>query len=223
MSAASFEAPTGPVIRTLIPARIDRLPLVAVPHPDGGGARGGLGPRRARDHDRELRRRVLSQGTPSACPPPRSVRSRPSTCRRGRRRTAVRTAVRQARPAEALHRHAGRLPDRQRPDRVDPARPPPGSSTSTRPGSSRVPASAASTRRSTRRSTSSSRPGTAAGWTSRSTARTGPARSSARLAPRPAQRARPEPRLADRLSHRPGARRWLSCSSGATCRRARAG
>ena len=73
MSAASFEAPTGPAIRSLIPARIDRLPwspfhtrmVVALGVAwvlDGleitiASAVGD----------------VLSEHAPSACPPPRSV------------------------------------------------------------------------------------------------------------------------------------------------------
>ena len=91
---------------SLIPARIDRLPWSPF-HTRTVVALGGLGPRRPRDHDRELRRRSTQR--------PHS-RSRPST---SDRRTAVRTAVRELGRRTLFDGHAGRLPDRQRPDRVD--------------------------------------------------------------------------------------------------------
>ena len=75
-------APAPGVVRSLIPARIDRLPVVAVPHPDGDRARRRLDPRRARDHGRQRRRRRADPaGDPRPVARPRSGSSPPSTWR----------------------------------------------------------------------------------------------------------------------------------------------
>ena len=116
---------SSPNIRSLIPARIDRLPwskfhtrlVVAL------GRR--LGPRRPRDHHRGQRR---ARPDPAQHAEPGRGRGRRHRLvvpdRRGHRRAVLRPAVRQARPQEPVRDHPRRLPDRQRAHRGDPRRRP---------------------------------------------------------------------------------------------------
>ena len=118
----SMKTDTGAaVVRSLIPARIDRLPWSPF-------------------HTRlvvALGVAWILDGLRSPWParwPPRSPSRRRCTCRRrrsaliatglpgrrGGRRAGLRAPVRQARPAQPVHGHPGRLPRRQRADRATP-------------------------------------------------------------------------------------------------------
>ena len=145
--------------------------------------------------------------------------------RRGRRRAVLRAAVGQARPTQAVHDHLGRVPGRQRSDRADARQ---------RHGLDRLPLRHPvhrrhGHRRGVRRDQLRDRradPGPVPG----PGRHRGQRHVLGRGDPRHARHAsillnalEPEPGLAARLPDRPGARRWSSCWSGGTCRRARAG
>ena len=129
---------TDTAIRSLIPARIDRLPWSSVSHADGHRLGRGLDSRRPRDHDRQRRR---GHAEPTRDARPLVGRGRIARHglpgRRSGRCAVLRAPVRQARSTQSVHGHARRLPARQRPDRADPRqRCRAGSRSSTSPGSS---------------------------------------------------------------------------------------
>ena len=115
----SSTAAESKAIRSTIPARLDRLELVAVPHAHGRRARGCVDPGRPPDHDRELRdrrphparhaRHDLEPGGPDRVDLPR---------RSGDRRARLRTALRPAGSQAPADRHAAPVPVRHRSRRV---------------------------------------------------------------------------------------------------------
>ena len=93
--------------------------MVAVPHADGDRPRGGVDPRRARDHGGQLgHRRAHPTGDAGAVLHRGGARRLRVPRGRGRRRAVLRPPVRQARAPQPLHDHPGRVPGGQRPHRA---------------------------------------------------------------------------------------------------------
>ena len=114
------EHPPEGTIRSLIPARLDRLGWSAVPYPAGHRPRCGLGARRPRDHDRQQRRRP---DQPEAGAEPLLLRSgvrrrHRLPPRRGGRGPVLRPDVGQVRPPQPVHDHPRRVPVRRRAHRA---------------------------------------------------------------------------------------------------------